>query len=169
VPPASRSLQAMDRSDAMHGAGRRMYSDLSVAKAGAEAVGGAQSADSLRTANEVSAPARARAQAWAGQKTELAKSPAAVQYKKTMQAQQSRYIRGRTFYQNGAQWIDANVASHPDAKKAQVKFNSDEYFALLKKHADAAQWLAVGRNVQLYLDGTVYEIVDGDGDASDKP
>lgn len=42
----------------------------------------------------------------------------------------------------------------------QVKFNSDEYFALLAKHPHAAQWLSVGRNVQLALDDTVYEIAE---------
>jgi hypothetical protein len=41
-----------------------------------------------------------------------------------------------------------------------VKFNSDEYFSLLKKYPDAAQWLSVGTNVQLLLDDTVYEVVE---------
>jgi hypothetical protein len=77
-----------------------------------------------------------------------------------IQSQQNRFIRGRTFYQNGTQWIDAEVQRRPDARRAQVKFNSDEYFDLLQKHPDAAQWLSVGTNVQLLLDDTVYEVVE---------
>ncbi len=165
VPVASRSLQGLDRNEVARDAGAKMYSAMSAEKAGAGAVGGAQSAGGLRSASEVSAPAKAADYAWMGQATMgPAARPEVVCYKATMQAQQSRYIRGRTLYQNGAQWVDANVASHPDAKKVRVKFNSNEYFALLSKHADAARWLAVGCKVQLYLDGTVYEIVESDTD-----
>jgi len=45
-----------------------------------------------------------------------------------------RQIHGRTFYWNDGRWNDANVQGHEEAKKVQVKFDSDEYFALLAKH-----------------------------------
>lgn len=162
VPVATRSLQGLDRSEDARGGGERMYKEMKAAKSGAGAVGGAQSTDSLRRAENAAAPAAAAQSAWHGQAAEVMKSPALKKTQATMQAQQSRYVRGRTFYQNGEQWIDANVPAHPNAKKLQVKFNSDEYFALLGKHADAAQWLSVGRNVQVYLDGTIYEIKSGE-------
>ncbi|MBU4200512.1 MAG: VIT and VWA domain-containing protein [Verrucomicrobia bacterium] len=163
VPVTSRSMQAMNESDDLRHEGRRLYDEMAAAKSGDAAVGGAQATESLRSANEVSAPARASSRAWGGQKKAMAASPVIAKVQATIQAQQSRYVRGRTFYRNGDQWIDANVPSHPDAKKSRVKFNSDEYFALLSKHVDAAQWLAVGCNVQLYLDDTIYEIVESDG------
>jgi hypothetical protein len=47
-----------------------------------------------------------------------------------------------------------------NAKRVQVKFNSDEYFALLAKSPDVAQWLSVARNVQFALNETVYEVID---------
>ena len=45
-------------------------------------------------------------------------------------------------------------------KREHVQFNSEEYFNLLTKHPEAAPWLALGQNVVLTLDDTVYEITD---------
>ena len=42
----------------------------------------------------------------------------------------------------------------------QLKFNSEDYYALLQKHPEAAPWLALGQNVQVALGDTVYEITD---------
>ncbi len=52
------------------------------------------------------------------------------------------------------------MQSIPHVKRVRVKFNSDDYFDLLRKHPDATGWLSVGRNVQLVLGDTVYEIFD---------
>ncbi len=75
-------------------------------------------------------------------------------------SQQSRYINGRSFYQNGNQWIDANVQGKVGARVVQVKFNSPEYFGLMAKHPDMPQWLSLGRNVQVVLGDAIYQIVD---------
>jgi hypothetical protein len=40
------------------------------------------------------------------------------------------------------------------------QFNSEEYFNLLTKHPEAGPWLALGQNVVLTLDDTVYEIAE---------
>src|SRR3954452_7227452 len=47
--------------------------------------------------------------------------------------QQSRFVNGRAFFQNGNQWIDSN-AQNNTAKRQRVQFNSEEYFNLLTKH-----------------------------------
>lgn len=73
-------------------------------------------------------------------------------------ADQGRYVGGRTFFQNGAQWIDSEVQQMPTAKRERVPFGSDEYFKLLKKHPQMQQWLSLGQNVQFVLNDTVYEI-----------
>lgn len=70
-------------------------------------------------------------------------------------AQQARVIKGRAFYQNGNTWTDATASSKPDLKKREVKFNSDEYFALLGAHPEAAAWLALGNEVDVVLDDTL--------------
>jgi hypothetical protein len=46
------------------------------------------------------------------------------------------------------------------AKRQRIQFNSDEYFALLKNHPEAAPWFALGSNVLLALDDTVFEIAE---------
>ena len=77
-----------------------------------------------------------------------------------MNSQVSRFVRGRTFYQNGNVWVDANVQSQKGVRTRQVKFGSKEYDALLTGHPDAAPWLALGRNVQVVLGGEVVEVVE---------
>jgi Ca-activated chloride channel family protein len=87
----------------------------------------------------------------------------AVGYKvATNYAQQARVVNGRAFYQNGNTWTDATAqalqAKNAAAKLLQVKFNSDEYFALLKKYPEAAQWLALGDEVDVVLGDTLYQV-----------
>jgi Ca-activated chloride channel family protein len=75
-------------------------------------------------------------------------------------AQQNRFVAGKSFYQNGAQWVDAEAQQLKDAKPVKLPFGSTEYFALLAKHPVTAQWLALGRNVQFVLSGTLYEVTE---------
>jgi Ca-activated chloride channel family protein len=76
----------------------------------------------------------------------------------TNYTQQARVVRGRAFYQNGNTWTDAAAATRTDLKKREVKFNSDEYFALMQEHPEAAAWLALGNEVDLVL-GDVLVVV----------
>jgi Ca-activated chloride channel family protein len=71
-------------------------------------------------------------------------------------AQQARVLNGRAFYQNGNTWTDNTAQQHPDLKQKKIAFNSDEYFDLLKKHPEAAAWLALGTEVDVVLDDTLY-------------
>jgi hypothetical protein len=73
-------------------------------------------------------------------------------------ASQSRVVKGRAFYQNGNTWTDATAVSKPDLKKQEVKFNSDEYFALLTKHPEAAAWFALGNEVDVVLDEVLVSV-----------
>ncbi|MEN9574203.1 MAG: hypothetical protein RL514_2058 [Verrucomicrobiota bacterium] len=75
-------------------------------------------------------------------------------------AQQNQFVGGKSFYQNGAQWVDAEAQRLKDAKAVKLQFGSADYFALLGKEPRAAQWLALGRNVQFVLSGTLYEVAD---------
>lgn len=73
-------------------------------------------------------------------------------------AQQVRVARGKTFYQNGNTWSDADVASRQNLKNQQVAFNSEDYFALLRAHPDAASWLSLGNEVDVVIGDTLYQI-----------
>ena len=73
-------------------------------------------------------------------------------------SQQARFVRGRSFYRNGDEWIDARVQGRPEARVVEVQFNSNDYFALLRRHRHAANWLSVGRKVKLLLGDVVYVV-----------
>ena len=158
VPATLRTLQTFDRDARVHGEAGRMYREANEEKSGPAAVGGGRGGGILRRAENLGAQPAGNAEILRGQVGPKQAGGELVQ--QAIDSQQTRFIRGRTFYQNGTQWIDALVQSHPDARRVQVKFNSDEYFDLLRRHADAAQWLSVGTNVQLVLDDTVYEVVE---------
>jgi Ca-activated chloride channel family protein len=85
-----------------------------------------------------------------------------LQKKSSELAGQSRFVKGRTFYQNGSQWIDALTQTAPEATHVRIRFNSSEYFDLLKQHPEASAWLSLGRNLQFLLGRTVYEIYDNE-------
>ena len=74
--------------------------------------------------------------------------------------QPMQFYGGKNFCQNEKFWVDTDVqtAEAKKAKRTRVKFNSDAYFALLTKEPKAAQWLALGQNVQFVLNNTIYEI-----------
>jgi Ca-activated chloride channel family protein len=157
VPQFARNLQALDRDGLARGEAGRMYGEAREAVSGDAAVGNAKAMGALRGAMTPAAPRVANEFAGWGQRNAGLE---AMRVQEVLQSQANRYVQGRTFYQNGTQWIDAQVQSRPEARRVQVRFNSDEYFELLARHADAPQWLSVGRNVVLLLDDTIYEIVD---------
>lgn len=73
-------------------------------------------------------------------------------------AEQTRFIGGKTFFQNQNQWVDSEVQKDANAKKVRVQFGSTEYFDLQKKYPKSVAWLSVGANVQFVADGTVFEV-----------
>ncbi|KAF0180367.1 MAG: uncharacterized protein FD161_797 [Limisphaerales bacterium] len=75
-------------------------------------------------------------------------------------AQQNRFVAGKSFYQNGSQWVDAEAQQIKDAKPVKLQFGSADYFALLTRHPAAAQWLALGKSVQFVLNGALYEVTE---------
>ncbi len=86
--------------------------------------------------------------------------PVTLEFAAQQYAQQSRFVAGKTFFQNQAQWVDADAQKFEKAKKVRVQFASAEYFDLQKKHPKAQAWLALGNSVQFVLEGTVYEIYE---------
>ena len=130
-------------------------------RAGAGAVENAQDLESLKSSTNV-AQSRAQGERLA-KRPSVASQPGAAGnvsgYKMAQNyAQQARVVKGRAFYQNGATWTDATAQSKKDLKNKQLAFNSDEYFALLAQHPDAAEWLALGNEVDVVLGDTLYQI-----------
>lgn len=153
-----RTFQGFESSPAAIAAASSMYKGAKTMKSGEAAVGGAQAIDTLNRADNISALDKANAMALRGQTGALKEG--AKNIRNAIQNQQTRTMGGRTFYQNGAQWVDALAQANQNARRRQVKFNSEAYFALTRKYRDAAQWFSVGRNVQVLIEDTLYEIVD---------
>ncbi|HYN41904.1 MAG TPA: hypothetical protein VE129_09025, partial [Thermoanaerobaculia bacterium] len=143
-------------------AAAEMYKGVRETKSGAGAVGGAQALDSLKRAQNAAAPSASNEEAFRveGGVAGGVEGGPGEPVRQLVNAQAARFVNGRTFYQNGSAWIDANVQAQKDARSRQVKFGSKEYDALLGKHPEAAAWLALGRNVQVVLGGEVVEVVE---------
>jgi Ca-activated chloride channel homolog len=86
---------------------------------------------------------------------------ATVRYEAATQLQQqNRYVAGRNFFQNGDQWVDANVQAQQAARRVRLQFGSKDYFALMNTNAAVRSWMSLGRNVQFVLGDTAYEVAD---------
>jgi Ca-activated chloride channel family protein len=86
--------------------------------------------------------------------------PETVARQVTQYTQQTRFVGGQNFFQNGNQWIDSRVQKMQQAKKVRVQFGSADYFALVARAPQVRSWLALGQNVQFALGGTVYEVYE---------
>jgi len=163
VPVASRTMQSFDRDTVARAEAGRAWTEMNTAKVGLGAVASARGSGGMKMADQAMAPgAPAATDAYRSFGVLAGATPdgKAAAERVAQYTQNAQFVRGRTFFQNGSQWIDAEVQKRQNARRVQLKFNSGEYFALLTKHPDAAAWLSVGANVQVVLDDTVYEITD---------
>jgi Ca-activated chloride channel family protein len=136
-------------------ASARSYSSLKAADAPADAIA-LGNTEALRAAPQA-APGRAAITVAPGT---LASRVVVAEATARQYAEQSRFVGGKTFFQNQAQWVDADAQKFEKAKRVRVQFGSPEYFELQRKNPKAQAWLAVGNNVQFVLDGTVYEVYE---------
>ena len=74
--------------------------------------------------------------------------------------QQVKNVLGRAVYQQDKFWVDSELQNQSNVKKVRVQFNSDEYFKLLNKEPETAQFLALGQNVRFYHNNVFYEVYE---------
>ena len=158
VPMADRSMQSMSADTATRTEVAKAWTGFKDKKEGEDGVANARSQNAFKFAQQAPASiAAGSSESLRGFAAAVpAASPAAARV--SQYTQQSRFVNGRAFFQNGNQWIDSNAQN--TAKRQRVQFNSEEYFNLLTKHPEAGPWLALGQNVVLTLDDTVYEIAE---------
>jgi Ca-activated chloride channel family protein len=164
VPVTMRSLQTLDKDRGAQLRLRESWDSLSTEKAGVVGNSNARANQSLKYA-EAPAPAADVSKSESKKAVGAAKSataPEAARIEKELDAveQNTRVVRGKSFYQNGTQWIDADAQKAKNTKAVRIQFASEEYFRLLASNADAAQWLALGRNIQFALGDTLYEVYE---------
>ena len=70
-------------------------------------------------------------------------------------------VQGRAVYQTNGNWVDAALSAPENAKVTvqKIQFGSDAYFKLAQD-ARAAEFLALGNNVNFMLDGVGYQVVE---------
>jgi Ca-activated chloride channel family protein len=158
VPMADRSMQSMSTDVATRAEVAKAWTGFKDNKEGEDGVANARSQNAFKFAQQAPASiASGSSESLRGFAAAVpAGTPAAARL--THYTQQSRFVNGRAFFQNGNQWIDSNAQN--TAKRQRIQFNSEEYFNLLTKHPEAGPWLALGQNVVLTLDDTVYEIAE---------
>lgn len=161
-----RSLQMFDKDSGAREEAARSWSEFKTERSGDAGIASARSDLALRSANAPDAAAAGVASAFArrygiapAQGTVPAAPPVETSQGRLVQyAQQSKFVAGKTFFQNDNQWLDSAVQKATTAKHVRLQFGSTEYFDFISKHREALPWLALGNNVQFVLEGTVYEI-----------
>lgn len=159
IPVAQRSLQEMTTDTAARNDAARAWTGFKDKKEGEDGVAIARSQNAFKFAQQaVASIAGAVAES---NRAYAAAAPAGAPENPTRMAQytqQSKFVNGRAFFQNGTQWIDSTAQKL--TRHQRVQFNSKEYFGLLNDHPEATRWLALGQNVQVALGDTVYDITE---------
>ncbi|HEX9251045.1 MAG TPA: VIT domain-containing protein [Ignavibacteriaceae bacterium] len=75
-------------------------------------------------------------------------------------SQQVKNVMGRAVYQQDKFWVDSELQERQTKNVKRIQFNSDEYFALLNKEPETAQFLALGQNVRFYYKDVFYEVYE---------
>ena len=70
-------------------------------------------------------------------------------------AHQSRNVQGRAVYKSGDKWID-QYSVESKLKKQNIKFAGNEYFELLRKSPEVAEFYALRKNVRFVYNNTLY-------------
>ncbi len=69
-----------------------------------------------------------------------------------------KHVGLKTFYLKNGVWRDSTWDGKSRTEK--VKYMSDEYFDLLKRHSKIGRYLAIGEKVVVAMGGKVYEIIE---------
>jgi Ca-activated chloride channel family protein len=158
VPMAQRSMQEMTADAPTRANAAKAWSGFKDKMEGDDGVANARSQNAFKYAQQPAASISSAASESLRGFALAAPMTSDESQRATQYVQQSRFVNGRAFYQNGKQWIDAGAQRLTNRQR--VQFNSPEYFELLKNHPEAAPWLALGQNVQVALGDTVYDITE---------
>lgn len=71
----------------------------------------------------------------------------------------SQFVGTKNFYNQNGVWQDAEFKSAAKLPEQTIKFGSDEFYALLNKEKDLAQFFALGEETVVVWKGNVYRII----------
>ena len=81
--------------------------------------------------------------------------------------EQIKYARDKVFVLRDGVWTDTTYDSSMET--VRVSFGSDDYFALIAAQPEWGYYFSVGQEVILVLDGTTYQVTEGDFPPIDIP
>ncbi len=81
--------------------------------------------------------------------------------------EQIKYARDKVFVLRDGVWTDTTYDSSMET--VQVGFGSDDYFALIAAQPEWGYYFSVGQEVIVVLDGTAYQVTEGDFPPIDIP
>jgi Ca-activated chloride channel homolog len=67
-------------------------------------------------------------------------------------------VAGKTFYLDGERWVDGALTGK-EKEVVKVKYMSEDYFKLLRKHPALAAWFSQADLIMVKFDGKTYEVV----------
>lgn len=71
---------------------------------------------------------------------------------------QNQFLANKNFLNQSGNWIDAEYKKEKNLPEINLKFASEEYFALVNKEPEIAQYFAIGEEVTVVWKGTVYNV-----------
>lgn len=71
---------------------------------------------------------------------------------------QNQFQANKNFLNQSGNWIDAEYKKEKNLPEVNLKFASEEYFALVNKEPEIAQYFAIGEQVTVVWKGTVYNV-----------
>lgn len=74
--------------------------------------------------------------------------------------QEKKNINGRAMYLVGNEWVDVEVQKNASMKTRRLQFASKEYFDLLNKEPNLAQYMSLGTNVRFVNNNELIEIFE---------
>jgi len=81
--------------------------------------------------------------------------------------EQIKYVRDKVFVLRDGVWTDTTYDSSTET--VRVGFGSDDYFALIAAQPEWGYYFSVGQEVIVVLDGTAYQVTEGDFPPIDIP
>ncbi|MGB9299894.1 MAG: VWA domain-containing protein, partial [Anaerolineae bacterium] len=82
-------------------------------------------------------------------------------------SEQVKYAGDKVFVLRDGIWTDTTYDSSMDTVK--LGFGSEDYFALIATHPEWGHYFSVGQELIVVLDGTAYQVTEGDFPAIDIP
>ena len=72
----------------------------------------------------------------------------------------NQFVGVKNFINQSGNWVDAEFTADAKLPEVKIKFAGDEYFDLIKREPELAQYLALGENVTVVWKGKVYRITN---------